>query len=120
MTAPITDPDLLTRLLGRRVLTVEEEFAMGMQRVVALGLDNGVHFPLPAGNALRSAGEIAEIRALLSGLSRQVAAAIRRQLGPGDPTAAADTIDARIMTALADPDAFMDEQDSASFPLARP
>ncbi|MCC5888571.1 MAG: hypothetical protein JJT88_19210 [Gammaproteobacteria bacterium] len=114
------DPDLLTILLGRRVLAVEEETAMGMQRVVALGLENGVHFPLPAGNALRSAGEIAEVRALLSGLSRQLATVIRRQVGPGDPTLAADIIDAKITAALADPDALQDEQDPASFPLARP
>lgn len=120
MTSPLTDTELLTTLLGRRVLSVEEESAMGMRRVVALGFENGVHFPLPAGNALRSAGEVAEIRALIEGLSRQLAAVIRRQVGPGDPIMAADLIDAQIMAALADPDALSDGQHPASFPLAGP
>ncbi len=124
MYSPVRDPDLLTTMLGRRVLRMEEESAMGMQRVVALWLDgggeHGMRFPMPTGNALRSAGEIAEIRALLSGLSRQVAAAIRRQVGPGDPALATDVIDVTIMAALADPDAFMDEQDPASSPLTQP
>lgn len=120
MSIPIRDPQLLTELLQRRVLEVEEEAAMGMRRVVALHLEGEVRFPLPVGNALRSAGETAEIRALLCGLSRQVAAAIRLKVGPGDPSAAMDIIDATLMTALADPDAFMDDQGPASFPLARP
>lgn len=120
MTSPVTDPDLLTRLLGRRVLSVEGESAMGMQRVVALGMDNGVRFALPAGNALRSAGEIAEVRALLSGLSRQAAAAIRRQVGPGDPQLAWERIEAVLALALADPDAIIGDPDRAGFPLSRP
>lgn len=120
MSPPIRDPGLLTSLLGRGVLAVEEESAMGMRRVVALHFDDGVRFALPTGNALRSAGEVAEIRALLCGLSRRVAAALRRQVGPGDPGEAAERIDDCIMAALADPDAITDDQEAGSFPLARP
>jgi len=120
MSTPIRDPILLTKLLQHTVVVVEEESAMGMRRVVALHFEDGIRFPLPAGNALRSAGETAEIRALLSGLSRQVAAAIRHQVGPGDPALAADIIDARIMAALADPDAVIDDLEPAGWPLARP
>lgn len=123
MSTPIRDPHLLTKLLRRTVVAVEEESRMGMRRVVALHFENGVRFPLPAGNALRSAGETAEIRALLSGLSRQVAAVIRRRVGPGDPGAAADIIDATLMTALADPDTLIEDliedQDPTGFPLSR-
>lgn len=120
MSTPLKDPVLLTKLLGRRVVTVEEESAMGMRRVVALHFDDGIRFPLPAGNALRSAGETAEIRALLSGLSREVAAAIRRQVGPGGPTLAADLIEATVIAALADPDALLDDSGPKGFPLSRP
>ena len=132
MSTPLRDPELLTLLLGRPVIAVEQETAMGMQRVLALhfaggsvggaegGAESVLRFPLPTGNALKTAGEVAEIRALLSGLSRQVAAAIRRRVGTGEPTAAADSIDATVMAALTDPDAFIDDQDPAGFPLARP
>lgn len=120
MSTPLRDPDLLTQLLRRRVVAVEEESAMGMHRVVALQFEGGVRFPLPAGNALRSAGETAEVLALLSGLSRQVAAAVRRQLGPGDPMLAAAEIEAAVMAALADPDALCESGAPASFPLSRP
>lgn len=120
MSTPLRDPLVLTQLLQRKVVAVEEESAMGMRRVVALQFEDGVRFPLPAGNALRSAGETAEIRALLSGLSRQVAAAVRRQVGPGDPVLAADHIEATVMAALADPDALIEDSGPAGFPLSRP
>jgi len=104
MSNAIPDPTTLTRLLGRGVIAVETEREMGMERVVALRLEPDLRFELPAGNALRSAGEILEIRALLEGLPRRVAEALRRRLGPGDPAAAEDAMEALLRAALADPD----------------
>ena len=77
---------------------------MGMERVVALHLEPNVRFELPAGNALRSAGEVLEVRALLEGLPRRVAEALRRQLGPGDPAAAEAAMEELLLAAWADPD----------------
>ncbi len=108
MKAPIRDPDLLTQLLGRVVIAVDSETEMGMTRIVGLELAGGVRFPLPAGNALRSAGEIAEVRALFAGLSRQAAAIVRNQLGPGDALAEAASIEAAVAAALDDPDALFE------------
>ncbi|TVS18648.1 MAG: hypothetical protein EA417_02610 [Gammaproteobacteria bacterium] len=108
MKAPIRDPDLLTQLLGRVVIAVDSETEMGMTRILGLELADGVRFPLPAGNALRSAGEIAEIRALFAGLSRQAAAIVRNQVGPGDAPAAAAHIEAAVNAALMDPDALVE------------
>lgn len=120
MPHPVNDPHLLTALLGRNVVAVEEEEALGMTRVVALELEGGLRFALPAGNALRSAGELAEIRALLWGLPRQVAEALRRQIGPGDPVAAVTIIEASVTTAMADPDAVLEGRLRLPFPMSGP
>ncbi len=108
MNEPIDDPDLLTHLLGRSVTAVECATEMGLTRVVGLEFEGGVHFALPAGNAMRTTGDVAEVRALLCGLSRQAAEALKRQLGPGDPKAQQERIEVAIAAALADPDALMD------------
>lgn len=114
MNAPIDDPHLLTHLLGRTVTAVESETEMGLTRVVGLEFDGGVRFTLPAGNALRTAGDVAEVRALLNGLSRQAAEAIKRQVGAGAPQSEQARIEATLAAALADPDALLD---SVSFGL---
>lgn len=118
MTAPIRDPQRLSTLLGRPIEAVHCEEAMGMVRVVALEFAGGMQFPTPPGNALRSAGDLIEIRALLSGISRPVAEALKRRIGNADPETALADAEWLIMEALADPDAAL-AQLPESFPLAR-
>ncbi|MEE4361167.1 MAG: hypothetical protein V2I63_06540 [Pseudomonadales bacterium] len=74
----------------------------GLERVVAVRFADGARFPLPPGNALRSAGDIAEIRALLEGWPRSVAAALKTRIGHDDPCSAGVAIDAAL-AALGEP-----------------
>lgn len=66
-------------LLGREVEAVEiERSAMAdLERVRAVVFAGGARFDVPPGNRMRSAGDLAEIRALLAGWPRDVAAALR-------------------------------------------
>lgn len=83
------DPDRLTRLLRREVADVEVERApmAGLTRLTAVRFADGVVFPVPGGNGLRTAGDFAEVRALLAGWPRDLAKRIRERIGPGDPEA---------------------------------
>jgi hypothetical protein len=72
----------------------------GLERIAALCLEGDVRFPVPAGNRLRTGGDLAEIRALLEGWPRRSAARLKAHLGPVEPAMAAARIDA-ILTAWA-------------------
>ena len=104
------DAECLARLLERDVEAVEVErppgpaAGLGLERALAICFTDGMRFPLPPGNRLRSAGEILEVRALLAGLPRELAATARRALGGGDPWEQRDTIAAMLHEALMDPD----------------
>jgi hypothetical protein len=104
------DRDVLGDLLRRPVTRLETETApmAGLERVVALELDGGTRFPLPAGNPLRSAGDVAEVRALLDGWPREVARRLRLHLGAGDPVAREAEIEAALVALAEDPDGTLD------------
>lgn len=103
------DAETLSTLLARTVLRLETEAApmAGLIRVVALELEGGTRFPLPPGNALRSAGEVAEVRALLEGWPREHAAALRQRVGAGDPWTRRGDVEAALATFSEDPDALV-------------
>lgn len=117
--APITDRQALGRFLERPVSAVHCEHAMGMTRVVAIEFENGVQFPVPAGNALRTAGDIIEVRALLAGVSRELAEALKRQVGDRDPEQSLADAEWLIMETLAEPETAL-ARAAQQFPLARP
>ena len=58
-----SDPTRLTRLLRREVADVDVEQApmAGLSRLAAVRFADGVTFPIPGGNGLRSAGDFAEV-----------------------------------------------------------
>ncbi|MDZ7824955.1 MAG: hypothetical protein U5R48_01645 [Gammaproteobacteria bacterium] len=90
-----SDPTRLTRLPRREVADVDVEQApmAGLSRLAAVRFADGVTFPIPGGNGLRSAGDFAEVRALLTGWPRDLARRIRERIGPGDPEARLAEID---------------------------
>jgi hypothetical protein len=89
------DPNHLTRLLRREVAEVDVERApmAGLSRLAAVRFADGITFPVPGGNGLRTAGDFAEVRALLAGWPRDLARRIRERNGPGDPDARLAEID---------------------------
>lgn len=92
---------------------------MGMSRVVEIEFENGMCFTTPAGNALRSAGDIIEIRALLAGVSRDLADALKRRVGRSDLEATVAEAEWLIMEALAEPEHAL-ARAAQQFPLAKP
>jgi hypothetical protein len=83
----------------------EEHSAMaGLVRVTALCFADGVRFAVPAGNRLRTAGDLAEIRALLAGWPRASAHRLKQHFGPAAPAAAADAIEATLDAWARDPE----------------
>ena len=83
----ILTADRLVPLLGREVARVELERAPQIDavRAVAIHFPGGSCLPVPPGNRLRSAGDVVEVRALLEGFSRRVAARARAGLGDARP-----------------------------------
>jgi hypothetical protein len=66
-------------LLGREVaeILVERSAMAGLERVRAVVFADGARFEIPPGNRMRTAGDLAEIRALLAGWPRDAAAGLR-------------------------------------------
>jgi hypothetical protein len=76
------DLSLLSRLLGHPVVGLERERApmMDLERITAVVLAPDRAIPLPPNNVLRNLGEVAELRALLEGWSRQEADALKARV----------------------------------------
>lgn len=103
-------------LVGREVAAVEqEESAMaGLSRVTALRFADGARFPVPAGNRLRTAGDLAEIRALLAGWPRSAATRLKQHIGSAPPAPALRSIEAVLDAWARDPD--LESADPAAWP----
>lgn len=103
----LVDTAALGRALGRAVARVEAEQApmADLVRIRALIFEDGGRFPVPKGNRLRAAGEIAEIRALLAGWPKDLAQRVRARIGPGDPLARLAEIETLLDAIALDPDA---------------
>lgn len=103
-------------LVGRAVSAVEEEQSAvaGLSRVTALCFEDGVRFPVPAGNRLRTAGDLAEIRALLAGWPRAAATRLKQHLGPTEPGPALGTIETILEAWAQDPE--LESADPAHWP----
>lgn len=95
--------EALRRPLAR--LGIERAPMAGLVRIEALHFADGLVFPVPAGNRLHSAGEIAQVRALLLGWPRSLAQQIRARIGPGDPLARRAEVDAALDAMTLDPEA---------------
>ena len=78
------DLSLLSRLLGHPVVSLERERApmMDLERITKVVLAPDRAIPLPPNNVLRNLGEVAELRALLEGWSRQAAEMLKERVEP--------------------------------------
>ncbi|MEE4300541.1 MAG: hypothetical protein V2J24_13970 [Pseudomonadales bacterium] len=75
----------------------------GLTRVTALCFADGARFPVPPGNRLRTAGDLAEVRALLAGWPRASANRLKQHLGSTAPSPALATIEAILEAWARDP-----------------
>lgn len=105
-------------LVGREISAVEEERSAmaGLSRIVALRFADGARFPVPPGNRLRTAGDLAEIRALLAGWPRSTATRLKQHLGNAAPAPALATIEAILEAWARDPE--LEGGDAALWPRA--
>ena len=90
------DLSLLSRLLGHPVVGLERERApmMDLERITAVVLAPDRAIPLPPNNVLRNLGEVAELRALLEGWSRQEAETLKGRVRARDLEASPEALEA--------------------------
>ena len=83
-------------LLGRPVRALEQDHApmADLVRITAICFEDGIRFPVPAGNRLQTGADLAEIRALLAGWPRTAAKELRAGFTLATPEAAVDAIEA--------------------------
>lgn len=95
------DLSLLSRLLGHPVVSLERERApmMDLERInkVVLAPDRAI--PLPPNNVLRNLGEVAELRALLEGWSRQAAEMLKERVRARNLEASPEALEAEMLAA---------------------
>ena len=93
------DLSLLSRLLGHPVVSLERERApmMDLERITAVVLAPDRSIPLPPNNVLRNLGEVAELRALLAGWSRQEAETLKGRVRAGDLEASPEALEAEML-----------------------
>ena len=93
------DLSLLSRLLGRPVVGLERERApmMDLERITAVVLAPDRAIPLPPNNVLRNLGEVAELRALLEGWSRQEAETLKGRVRARDLEASPEALEAEML-----------------------
>ena len=93
------DLSFLSRLLGHPVVNLERERApmMDLERITKVVLAPDRAIPLPPNNVLRNLGEVAELRALLEGWSRQEAETLKGRVRARDLKASPEALEAEML-----------------------